>query len=91
MDGKRERTGLWRLRVLAVASATALGGLLWTSTPAESTNSVCGWVREKWLVNTSVPVGTYCANSDDPRCEPGFPATGGNVFGIADYFVCLDW
>ena len=86
--------GLWA----AVALALPLGFVHVMGGPAPSAQSlvtVCGYARTKAVTSTSVPVGTYCPNADDPRCRPSLPHAGVSVTVgsavVADAFVCVRW
>ena len=101
MDGrrsKRDLRGLWGAVLLALPLGIlqAVGGSV---PPARSLVSVCGYVRNHAVTSTSVPVGTYCPNFDDPRCRPSFPHVGATVTFLvgtstitaADFFACVHW
>lgn len=91
---RRDLRGLWgaALVALPMGISSVLGG---PAPPAQSLVSVCGYVQNHALISTSVPVGTYCVDADDPRCRPSFPAVGVSVSvtgsTVAQAFVCVHW
>jgi hypothetical protein len=101
MDGRgrrRDLRGLWGAVLLALPLGflQVVGG---SAPAARSVVSVCGYVKNHVVTTTSVPVGTYCPNSQDPRCHPSFPGAGATVtlqvgtsmITVVDALVCVHW
>jgi hypothetical protein len=78
-----------RRALLALVALLPLG-LAWNPVgiqPSAQSATLCGYVRNRVLTTTSVPIGTYCANSADSRCHPGFPIVSVDVL-VLDAFAC---